>query len=55
MWHVGREGGELSRRISMYELYAVGGNRRDELRSRFCSALEMPEFASICEVLVVAT
>ena len=38
----------------MYEEYAVGGNRRDE-GVGFVGGLEMPGFASVCEVLIVAT
>ena len=38
----------------MYEEYAVGGNRRDG-GVRFVGELEIPEFASVCEVLIVAT
>ena len=38
----------------MYEEYAVGRNRRDG-GVRFVGGLEMPEFASVCEVLIVAT
>ena len=38
----------------MYEEYAVGGNRRDG-GVGFVGGLEMPGFASVCEVLIVAT
>ena len=38
----------------MYEEYAAGGNRRDG-GVRFVGGLEMPKFASVCEVLIVAT
>ena len=38
----------------MYEEYAVGGNRMDG-GVGFVGGLEMSEFASICEVLFVAT
>ena len=37
----------------MYEEYAVGGNRRDG--GVGVGGLEMPGFASVCEVLIVAT
>ena len=35
-------------------MYAVEGNRRDG-GVGFVAALEMPEFASVCKVLIVAT
>ena len=38
----------------MYEEYTVGGNRRDG-GVGFVGGLEMPGFASVCEVLIVAT
>ena len=38
----------------MYEEYAVGGNRRDG-GVDVVGGLEMPGFASVCEVLIVAT
>ena len=38
----------------MYEEYAVWGNRRDG-GVGFVGGLEMPELASVCEVLIVAT
>ena len=38
----------------MYEEYAVGGNRRDG-GVGFVGGLEMPGFASVCKVLIVAT
>ena len=38
----------------MYEEYAVGGNRRDG-EVGVVGGLEMPGFASVCEVLIVAT
>ena len=38
----------------MYEEYAVGVNSRDGGVGFVCG-LEMPEFASVCEVLILAT
>ena len=38
----------------MYEEYAVGGNRRDG-GVGVVGGLEMPGFASVCEVLIVPT
>ena len=38
----------------MYEEYAVGGNRRDG-GVGFVGGLKMSEYASVCEVLIVAT
>ena len=55
----------MSRCVSVYELnhfgrcmkstqHAVGGNRRDG-GVGFVGGLEMPGFASVCEVLIVVT
>ena len=38
----------------MYEEYAVGGNRWDG-GVGFVGGIEMPGFASVCEVLIVET
>ena len=38
----------------MYEEYAVGGNRRDG-GVGLVGELEMLEFASVCEVLIIVT
>ena len=60
MCHVCREGDELSRCISVYELnlfgrcmksMQLGGNRRDG-GVGIVGGLEMPGFASVCEVLI---
>ena len=62
MCHVCREGDELSRFISVYLFgrcmkgmqLGGGGDRRDG-GVGFVGGLEIPGFASVCEVLIVAT